>query len=112
LGTLYYGDARVAIPIDDRALSHLRFVILTKFRRGEAFGFSWVKPLADGSGRSTIWMHPSITLQFEFDGSRSPSLNRQWLENLTQQAATSGGLILTEEPKAEVLEGENEVAPA
>lgn len=111
MGTLYYGDSRVAIPIDDRALSHLRFVILTKFRRGEAFGFSWVKALADGSGRATIWLHPAITLQFEFDGSRSPSLNRQWLENLTQQAATSGGLILTEEPRTEILESEHEVAP-
>ena len=104
MGTLYYGDARVAIPIDDRALSHLRFVILTKFRRNEGCGFSWAKTASDGSGRSTIWLHPSIPLQFEFDGGRNPSLNRAWLENLTQQAATSGGLILTEEPRGEAPE--------
>lgn len=101
LGTLYYGDSRVAIPIDDRALTHLRFVILTKFRRGESFGFSWAKTPAEGSGRATVWLHPSIPLQFEFEGSRNPSLNRLWLEELNRQAATSGGLVVTEEPKQE-----------
>ena len=110
MGTLYYGDSRVAISIDDRALTHLRFVILTKFRRGESFGFSWAKPVSEGSGRSTVWLHPSIPLQFEFDGSRSPSLNRQWLEELTRQAATSGGLIITEEPKPEPGDGDEIVA--
>lgn len=112
MGTLYYGDARVAIPIDDRALSHLRFVILTKFRRGESFGFSWAKTANEGSGRSTVWLHPSIPLQFEFEGSRSPSLNRLWLENLTQQAATSGGLVLTEEPRQESGDGGDDTAAA
>jgi len=111
LGTLYYGDARVAIPIDDRSLTHLRFVILTKFRRGESFGFSWAKSAGEGSGRSTVWLHPSIPLQFEFEGSRSPSLNRQWLEELTRQAATSGGLVVTEEPKQDSGDGD-EVAAA
>lgn len=110
MGTLFYGDARVAIPVDDRALSHLRFVVLTKFRRGESFGFSWAKTPSEGSGRSTVWLHPSIPVQFEFEGSRSPSLNRLWLESLTQQAATSGGLTLTEEPKQEAAEGGDEAA--
>lgn len=110
MGTLYYGDSRVAIAIDDRALTHLRFVILTKFRRGESFGFSWAKTPAEGSGRCTVWLHPSIALQFEFDGSRNPSLNRQWLEDLTRQAATSGGLVLTEEPKQEATEDDLVVA--
>jgi len=104
LGTLFYGDSRVPIPIDDRALSHLRFVILTKLRRGEAFGFTWTKSVAEGSGRSTVWMHPSVPLHFEFDGNRNASLNRHWLEALTQQAATSGGLTLIEEPRVEPVE--------
>lgn len=110
MGTLYYGDSRLAVPIDDRALTHLRFVILAKFRRGESFGFSWVKTANEGSGRSTIWLHPSIPLQFEFEGSRPPSLNRQWLEELTRQAATSGGLVITEEPKADEEDGDEFVA--
>ena len=110
MGTLYYGDARVPISVDDRALAHLRFVVLTKFRRGEAFGFSWVKAATEGSGRSTVWLHPSVALQFEFEGSRSPSLNRLWLESLTQQASTTGGLTLTEEPRQEAGENADEAA--
>jgi hypothetical protein len=95
---LLYGDSRTPIEIDDRALAHLRFVMLAKLRRGEGFGFSWSHGSAHGGGRSTVWMHPSIPLQFEFDGSRSPALNRAWLEVLTQVAATSGGLSLVDEP--------------
>lgn len=110
MGTLYYGDARIPIPIDDRALSHLRFVILTKLRRGESFGFSWTKSVAEGSGRSTVWIHPAVPLHFEFDGSRSASLNRHWLEALTQQAATSGGLMLVDEPRAETVEPPDDAA--
>lgn len=110
MGTLYYGDSRVAIPVDDRALAHLRFVILTKFRRGESFGFSWAKSPGEGSGRSTVWLHPSIPLQFEFEGSRSPSMNRRWLEDLTRQAATSGGLVVTEEPKPDAADPDEAVA--
>lgn len=101
MGTLYYGDARVPIEVEDRALAHVKFVILAKLRRNEGFGFSWMKPLSEGSGRGTVWLHPSIPLHFEFSGSRSPNLNRAWLELLTQQAATSGGLTLVEEPANE-----------
>jgi hypothetical protein len=101
VGTLYYGDARVPIEVEDRALAHVKFVILAKLRRNEGFGFSWVKPLSEGSGRGTVWIHPSIALHFEFSGSRSPNLNRAWLEALTQQAATSGGLTIVEEPPGE-----------
>lgn len=95
MGTLYYGDARTPIQIEDRALAHLRFVILAKLRRNEGFGFSWAG--TDGV-RSTIWLHPSVPLQFESSGPESPPLNRAWLEVLTQQAATSDGLTLLDEP--------------
>ena len=101
MGTLYYGNARTPIEIDDRALAHLKFVILSKLRRNEGFGFSWSKSVDLGSGRSTVWMAPSIPLQFDFAEPARPQLNRAWLEALTQQAATSGGLTLVEEPADE-----------
>lgn len=110
MGTLYYGDARTPIEIDDRALAHVKFVILSKLRRNEGFGFSWTKGLGEGSGRSTIWLSPSIPLQFDFNGNRAPSLNRAWLEALTQQAATSGGLTLVEEPTTEIPSADNPLA--
>lgn len=98
MGTLFYGNARTPIEIEDRALSHLKFVILAKLRRNEGFGFSWAKGVEQGSGRSTVWMSPSIPLQFDFSDPARPALNRAWLEALTQQAATSGGLMLLDEP--------------
>lgn len=110
MGTLYYGDARTPIEIDDRALAHLKFVILAKLRRNEGFGFSWVKGISEGSGRATIWLSPSIPLQFEFNGNRPPSLNRAWLEALTQQAATAGGLSIVEEPVGELHTADNPLA--
>lgn len=98
MGTLYYGNARTPIQIEDRALAHLKFVILSKLRRNEGFGFSWSKGIDVGSGRSTVWVAPSIPLQFDFDEPARPALNRAWLEALNRQAATSGGLTLVDEP--------------
>ena len=98
MGTLYYGNARTPIEIDDRALAHLKFVMLAKLRRNEGFGFSWATPPSAGSGRSTVWISPAVALQFEFAESTPPLLNRTWLEQLTQQGATSGGLTLVDEP--------------
>ncbi|MCU1578317.1 MAG: hypothetical protein JWP19_521 [Rhodoglobus sp.] len=97
MGTLYYGDGRYAIPIEDRALSHLKVVIVNKLRRGESFTFSWVKDQAQGGGRGTIWLDPAIPLAFDFSGSRAPQLNRNWLEALALEAGSTRGLVLTDE---------------
>ncbi len=110
MGTLYYGDARTPIEIEDRALAHLKMVILAKLRRNEGFGFSWTKGLSEGSGRATVWLSPSIPLHFEFSGSRQPNLNRAWLEALTQQAATAGGLSVLEEPLGELRPADDPLA--
>ena len=98
MGTLYYGNARTPIEIEDRALAHVKFVMLSKLRRNEGFGFSWSKGVDAGSGHSTVWIAPSIPLQFDFNDPSRPALNRAWLEAMTQQAATSGGLTLIDEP--------------
>lgn len=98
MGTLYYGDARVPIEIEDRALAHIKLVILSKLRRGEGFGFSWNYGADGGGGRSTVWINPSTTLQFEFAGSRQPTINRAWLEALTIASSSNIGLSLQPEP--------------
>ena len=100
MGTLYYGDARTPISIEDRALAHLRFVILSKLRRNEGFGFSWTTSAEEGGVGSTVWISPSVPLHFESEDTHTPPLNRAWLEALTQQASTSGGLTLIDEPSA------------
>jgi hypothetical protein len=84
--------------MDDRLLAHLKVVIVAKLRRGEPFLLSWTLGAAEGSGRKSLWMHPSIPLQFEFDGSRRPTLNRAWLDELMASSMTNQGMLITDEP--------------
>lgn len=95
VGILHYGGTSDVIEINDRALAHLKLVIATKLRRNESFTLSWRH--AESSGRSTIWLHPSIPLRFVFDETESPELNRQWLEELMHSANSSGGIALVDE---------------
>ena len=108
MGYLIYGPTGTKVNIDDRALAHLKVVILTKLRRGEGFAFSWEKGTADGSGRDTMWLHPSVGLEFQFEGGRPASLNKAWLEELMSSANSGGGLhILPERDRTP----DNEVPP-
>jgi hypothetical protein len=108
VGQLIYGSTGTTVEIEDRALAHLKVVMITKLRRGEGFAFSWDEELKDGSGRSTVWVHPSVSIHFKFYGTRQPSMNKLWLEELMTSANSSGGLhILAEHDRT----AENEVPP-
>ncbi|MGW9627315.1 DUF7882 family protein [Microbacterium sp. NPDC055312] len=95
MGLIYYGNSPDPIEVDDRTLAHIKVVIALKLRRNESFTLSWRHP--DGSGRSTLWLHPSIPLRFSFDEPVAPELSQQWLRELSTSANTSGGILLTEE---------------
>ncbi len=97
MGTLFYGESATPIHIEDRALAHLKVVIATKLRRRESFTLSWQHTQEQPTGRSTIWLGPSIPLRFTFDEPEAPELNRQWLEDLAQSANSSGGISLVRE---------------
>lgn len=98
MGKLIYG--RREIEIEDRTLAHLKIVMLTKLRRNESFAFSHVHDVDSGSGRSTIWIHPTVPLEFAFYGSRSPEFNREWIDVLLQAANSPEGLrVIPEHPK-------------
>ncbi len=103
MGKLIYGSSSAPIDCDDRALAHLRFVMLMKLRRREGFAFSWDHGLDNGGGRSTIWVHPTCDLRFQFSGGREPSLNRAWIELLTKAANSNRGLIIVPEPDPDPL---------
>ena len=98
MGKCIYGTPSTTIDFDDRALAHLKVVILAKVRRGESFVFSWEYSAAAGHGHSSIWIHPTIPLQFDFFGNKEPLLNRAWVEELARLSNTPAGLRLTPEP--------------
>lgn len=101
MGTIYYGDSTAPIEIEDRALAHLKVVIATKLRRGESFTLSWTHGAGQETGRSTVWLHPSIPLRFVFDDPEPALLSRAWIEALATSANSSGGLMLVPEPEPE-----------
>ncbi|MGL3150977.1 DUF7882 family protein [Microbacterium sp. A82] len=97
MGSLYYGDSNEPINIEDRALAHLKIVVATKLRRSESFTLSWRHPEGEVSGRSTIWLHPSIPLRFVFDSVEPSDISRKWVEDLANSAHSTGGITLIDE---------------
>lgn len=95
MGTLFYADQ--AIEMDDRTLAHLKVAVVTKLRRGESFTLSWMHGEGQPEGRTTIWMHESIPLRFEFGEPEAPELHREWIEEILRSANTTGGIQLTAE---------------
>uniref|UniRef100_A0A942T770 DUF7882 domain-containing protein n=1 Tax=Neobacillus citreus TaxID=2833578 RepID=A0A942T770_9BACI len=67
-------------------------------KRDHRFVFSWKDDVVHGDGRSSIWLHPDVSLHFKFSGSRVPSINRSWLEQLYASATSGSGLVLSPEP--------------
>ena len=96
MGSLSYDGGR-PIEFEDRTLAHLQIVIGSKLRRGESFYFSW--PASDG-GRTTIWLHPALSLRYDYTTNQMPALNRSWVEKLSERAYGPGGLVLLAEPEA------------
>lgn len=98
MGTIYYGDARHPVPVEDRTLAHLKAVIVSRLRRGESCTFSWA---VEGDHRETIWLSPNIPLHFVFETPDRPALNRKWIDALAQVASTPAGLHAVPEPEDE-----------
>nr|WP_241985128.1 MULTISPECIES: ATP-dependent DNA ligase [Cryobacterium] len=97
MGMLTYGNGKIEVEFDDRTLAHLQLVIIAKLRRRESFVFTWTNSKIVGHGRTSIWIDPSIPLQFQYLGNRSPTINRSWVDALMDSANSSSGLILTNE---------------
>lgn len=97
MGTLVLGYPTESIDLDDRTLSHLRGVILSKLRRNEKFALTY-RPAKNPSGLCTIWLHPSTPMQFHFDGDGAEKLNPAWIDELARLASSGGGLRITPEP--------------
>lgn len=99
MGKLLYGTPPTEHEIEDRLLTHLQVVIVNKFRRGESFAFTIAVPPSQGSGRQTLWLNPTIPVQFAFAGSRVPALNPAWVQELMSEANSGRGLSMVPEPQ-------------
>ena len=105
MGKFVYGTPSVTIEFDDRVLVHLKMVIATKLRRGESFLFNWEPAGESDTSMCSVWLHPSIPMQFEFFGNREPRLNRAWLEELMRSANSNSGLRVLPEPPESPAQG-------
>ncbi|MGB4137489.1 MAG: hypothetical protein WA971_13045 [Microbacterium sp.] len=102
MGTLIYGSGD-EYRIDDRTLAHLKVAAGAKLRRQESFFLSWSKTVEEGSGRVSLWMSPNIPMQFLFAGSKPPTLNRVWLDVMSELSHSPRGLIIISEAEAETI---------
>ena len=98
MGKILYGEAGTELVFDDRDMAHLQLVIGAKLRRRESFFFNWKEDPSVGEGRSSIWIDAAIPLYFKYYGSKPPSINREWLEQLTLSANSAQGLQFVSEP--------------
>lgn len=93
MGSIIYDGT--TIHFDDRVMAHLQIVIVQKFLKSESFLMSWKGGKSVGDGRGSVWLSPSIPLTFKFLGSRSPTIDKDWLLHLGKSADSSTGLIVT-----------------
>ncbi|MBK0417427.1 ATP-dependent DNA ligase [Leucobacter sp. CSA1] len=93
MGYLHYCQQQI-YRFDDRTLAHLRTVISNKLLQQESFVFTW----NDTGLQRTIWLHPSMSIVFEFESAVTPDLNREWLQALGSLANSPTGLRLVDEP--------------
>lgn len=91
-------DGLVRVDFEDRVLAHLQLVIGAKIRRGESFTFTWKDDSTIGDGRTTVWIHPRAQIVYKFYGSRTPHINRAWIDALIYTANSPTGLYVVPEP--------------
>ncbi|MFC8681944.1 hypothetical protein ACFT30_10510 [Microbacterium ureisolvens] len=96
MGTLYYGSNAAPIQMCDRLLAHLKVVVSTKLRRGEAFTITWAHSDPEPTGRTTIWVQSAIPLRFVFEKDEPEQIDAHSLKTLAD-AANQGNIILSPE---------------
>lgn len=88
------------VTLDDRTLSHVYRVMLTKMRNGEGFHLTWRDDPSIVHGRTTIWIHPETSFVCKI---YTPVTRNDpaWIEELTVAANSVMGLIPVGEPVAD-----------
>lgn len=94
MGVLVYGTGEARLQIDDQTLAHVKTIALMKLRRNESFALT-VRQDASQEGRTTLWLHPAIALQFSFDTDVLTEMDRTLLEELMHEANTGEIVVHT-----------------
>jgi hypothetical protein len=94
MGVFYYHDR--TFEFEDRLLTHVQTVVGLKLRRSECFYLSWLPGRSTGAGRHAVWITNGVAMRFEFSGSRTPALNRDWVERMVVSANSGHGLNLSD----------------
>ncbi|MDF2509827.1 MAG: putative rane protein [Microbacterium sp.] len=92
MAELIYGAEGDPVHMPEHLLAHVKLVVATKLRRNESFMLTWRHP--DGSGRSSVWLEPSIALRFVFETIEEPAIDHALLTSLAAAASSNGGLVL------------------
>lgn len=77
----------------------MRLWLNLRTKRNETF--TWKDDVSTGGGRTTVYIHPQVSLVFKFHGGRSPQLNPAWLHALTYTANSGRGLYVVPEPDSD-----------
>ncbi|PKI89328.1 hypothetical protein CW368_12875 [Actinomycetales bacterium SN12] len=96
MGRLKYDSSAPPITIDDETLAHLKIVIGTKLRRNESFLLTWLRGDDAEDARTTIWVHPSIPIQFGFDTAVLPPVAPERVTAIMTALNATGELVLDE----------------
>jgi hypothetical protein len=81
---------------DDELLAHVQALLTAKLKRNEPFFMWWSLPREQGSGRVSLWMHPSVPVMFEFRRVARYQLEGQLLNELALGSASAFGLDMSE----------------
>ena len=97
MGRFVY-DSDLTVTLDDDVLAHLQAVVGAKFRLQQPFYLSWRHPAHTGENRTTVWLAPSIPVQFTYRSAQPTALDRERINALLAQANSASGLLLVIDP--------------
>lgn len=95
MGQIILHGLGTSIEVEDRALTHIVAVITVKLRRNESLTLTWDHPDESGHDHSTVWVHPSSPLRFEFDTPTPERLDLRWIDRLMRRLNRHGGISIS-----------------
>lgn len=116
MGYLLYGTSRYHVQIDDRALAHLKVVMLSLMRSSRSFELCLQRSTDMGGGRESFWVCPTTEICFRITAARPHQLNDAWLRAIFATTESPGGLRIVDEPAdlptATTVLAKSELTPA